>query len=211
MRSKLAFIALFVISCVLAACASPTPTAPVNKPLFADDFSQDNGLWETFIEDGATAQLVDGQLALANNLPSRVTISVAALNVADFDLTVEATFVEGGSANSYGVLFRYLNDKSFYRLDFTDDGYWGVSRRMDENWISISELAASPALHTGLNAQNLIRLTAQGDTFTVYANGRPLGTVTDSAIEIGRLGVFVSTFDDPTVQARFDNVRVIKP
>lgn len=200
-----------IVSVLLAACRPSPPTASPDKPLFFDDFTQDNGLWEIFTEDGATAQIAAGQLTLANTRPATIALSVAALNVGDFDLTVAATFVEGGSANSYGVIFRYLNEKMFYRLDLTGDGYWGVSRRLEDNWISVSELTASPAIRTGPGATNLIRLVALTANFTIYANDQLLGTVSDTTLTIGRIGLLVSTFDEPTVQAQFDNVRVVKP
>lgn len=204
-------LVILTLGLVLSACGASTPTPAPDKPLFFDDFTQDNGLWETFTEEGATAQIADGQITLANSQPATVALSVAALNVGDFDMTMTATFVDGDSANSYGIIFRYLNEQTFYRLDLTGDGYWGISRRLDESWVSVNELRASPAIHTGPGAVNTVRLTAQANNFAVYANDMLLGTVADNTLEIGRIGVFVSTFDNANVRAQFDNIRVVKP
>ena len=123
---------------LLAACGAATPSPPTSTQLFQDDFSSDLSLWELFNEPGASSQITDGQLVITLTNPSVVAFSIAAINVTDFDLRVNSVFTGGGLTNSYGVVFRYTDSQNFYRLDLTGDGLWGVSRRYNDQWISLA-------------------------------------------------------------------------
>lgn len=201
---------LFLLVILLAAC-QPTPSPTPVLPLFYDDFSQNRGLWEIFSEADAKAQIDNGQMDLTITQPGKIALAMSALNVADFDLSVSSTLTGGGLTNSYGLVFRYIDNGNFYRLDLTGDGLWGVSRRLNDQWISMVDLKASPAIQVGLTKPNALRILARGGTFMFYANGTLLGSVSDNNLPVGRIGLFASTFDDPTVQVGFDNVRVVKP
>lgn len=208
------FLPLFCIWLfpLLSACDStistPPPAGTIN---FQDDFSKDTGFWQTFSETTTSAKISDGVLNMNATAPFMVGISVAALNMNDFDFTVTSTQVSSGTANGYGMIFRYVDAQNFYRFDIAGDGKWAMSRRLRDQWIQISELKVSPAIKLGNNVSNTLRLVARGDKFEFYANGVLLDTFTDKTLPLGRLGLFVSTFDDPKAEVKFDNVKVTKP
>jgi hypothetical protein len=203
---------LLVAAVILAACgAPPSPTLTSSPQIFSDDFSQDLKLWETFAEPGATARIVDGQLQIALTSQAAFAFTMAAINVTDFDLTVDTALGGGGLTNSYGIIFRYIDAQNFYRFDVTGDGLWGLSRRNNDQWISLRELEATSAINTGLSAANALRIVARGGGFTFHANGVELGRLEDNTLPVGRVGLFVSTFDDPTAQVSFDNLTIVKP
>lgn len=207
---RLVFCALAAL--LLAACSGSTSTPPgASSPeLFHDDFAQDLGLWETFAEPDAATQIADGRLTITLTASDTFAFSLAAINLTDFDLTVTATLLGGGLPNSHGVIFRYIDRENFYRFDISGDGLWGVSRRSDDQWVSIVELAPSQAINTGA-AMNAIRIVGRGSKFVFYANGAELGRVTDSNLPVGRIGLFASTFDDPNTQVSFDNLIIVNP
>jgi hypothetical protein len=205
-------LARLLLVLLLAACQpTPAPSPTPVLPLFYDDFSQNRGLWEIFSEDNASAKIANGQMDMTINQPSSVALAMSALNVSDFDLSVSSTLSGGGLTNSYGLVFRYLDNENFYRLDLTGDGLWGVSRHLNDQWVSIVDLKTSPAIQPGLAKTNVIRILAHNSSFMFYANGTLLGSISDNNLPVGRIGLFASTFNDPTVQVGFDNVRVVKP
>ncbi len=203
-------LGLLILLVTLAAC-QPAPTPTQTLPLFYDDFGQNRGLWELFNEDGATSQIANGQLSISITEPHTVAFSISALNISDFELTIQTSVAGGGLTNSYGLVFRYVDNRNFYRLDLTGDGLWGVSRRLNDQWISIVELKASPAIQTGLNKPNMIKILGRSGSFMFYANGTLLGAINDNNLPVGRIGVFASTFDDATAQVSFDEISVTKP
>lgn len=209
---------LLITLCVaLAACntveplptLAPKPATPAADS-FQDDFSKDLGIWQTFVEAKAAAEIADGHLSITVKEPFTVSLSIATLNLNDFDLSVVTTQKSVGAANGYGVIFRYIDNQNFYRFDIGGDSTWAVSRRMREQWIHLSELKSSSAIKPNPSS-NTLRIVARGDAFEFYANGTLLGTINDSNLPIGRIGLFASTFDDPKTQVMFDNMRVVKP
>lgn len=204
-----ALLALILAS--LAACGVDLSTPTPEPPLFSDNFNQDRGFWDLFTEPGASAQLVGGQLALTVSKPGAVALSISAINVSDFDVSVTATLASGDPTNSFGLVFRYIDNGNFYRFDLTGDGLWGISRRMGDQWISIIDLQKSAVLHPGVGQTNFLRLVARAADFTFYANGSPLGSVHDNNLPIGRIGLFASSFDQPAIQVDFDDVNLVKP
>ncbi len=196
---------------IIAACSSPAGSPETKTAwLFHTDFSKDEGLWEIFKGNTASAVVGDGHLTLVVKSPSTVGISLAAINLTDFDLTVTTTQTDGDLANGYGVIFRYIDERNSYRFDISGDAMWAVSRRLNDQWIPLSDLASSAAIQPGL-AANTIRVLARGSRFEFYANGALLGRLTDSNLPVGRIGVFASTFDSANAQINFDDVIIIKP
>ena len=205
-------LAVSLISLLLAACDDgPAPTSSAGSELFKDDFSQDSGLWEIFTgENGASVAIADERMGITVAAPSTVGVSIAAINLTDFDLTVTTTQISGGLANGYGVIFRYIDENNFYRFDISGDGLWGVSRRLEDQWIPIVELTASSAIQTGY-ASNTLRVVARGDRFEFYANGVLLGQAANANLPVGRIGLFASTFDDPDTHVSFDDLVIVSP
>ncbi|HKZ70223.1 MAG TPA: hypothetical protein VJ020_09090 [Anaerolineales bacterium] len=202
----------FILAAILlAACSAPTPTLTSSPRIFSDDFSQDLKLWETFAEPGATSQIIDGHLQIMLTNPAAFAFTMAAINVTDFDLTVNTALGGGGQTNSYGVIFRYIDNQNFYRFDVAGDGMWGLSRRNNDQWISLRELEPASAINTGAAAANALRIVARASEFTFYANGVELGRLSDNTLPVGRVGLFVSTFDDPNAQVSFDDMNIVKP
>lgn len=211
------FRLLITLCVVLTACntVEPLPTLAPKPPTrvvdtFQDDFSKDLGVWQTFVEAKAAAEITDGHLNITVKEPFTVSLSIAALNLNDFDLSVTTTQTSVGASNGYGVIFRYIDDRNFYRFDIGGDSQWAISRRMREQWIHLSELKSSSAIKPS-PASNTLRIVARGDAFEFYANSTLLGKINDSNLAIGRIGLFASTFDDPKTQVAFDNVKVVKP
>lgn len=208
MRTRLLLLVAF---CLTACSAEGSPTPNPTKALFQDDFSQDKLLWDEFSETDGQAHIADGLMTISVSAPWSVAFSMAAINVSDFDVTVNAVLETGEAANSYGILFRYVDERNFYRLDFTGDGLWGVSRRRNDQWISLIELELSPAIRTELGSTNTLRIIGKDKDFTFYSNGIVLGAISDNNLPVGRLGLFASTFDASTIQVHFDDLTVIQP
>ncbi|MEK7277895.1 MAG: hypothetical protein AAB427_11145 [Chloroflexota bacterium] len=195
---------------IIAACGDPTASTQIANDVFHADFSEDDGLWETFNDNQTSAVIGDGHLTLGVKSPSTVGISLAAINLTDFDLTVTTTQTDGDLANGYGIIFRYIDERNFYRFDISGDTMWAVSRRSDDQWLPLSDLASSAAIQPGLTT-NIIRVVARGSRFEFYANGVLLGRLTDSNLPVGRIGVFASTFDGVSTHVNFDDVSIVKP
>ncbi len=131
----------------------------------------------------------------------------------DFVLDVDATQVDGPNDNTYGVIFRYQDDRNFYRLDISGDGYFAVFKRKDGVWTKVQDYVETPAVKQG-NATNHLQVIAKGDQFTFNVNGQTVKTFSDKDFPTGNVGVTAGTlFDNAGVHIAFDNLKVseVKP
>ena len=128
----------------------------------------------------------------------------------DFDLSVEATMLEGDRRSSYGLLFRMQDTEQFYRFEITADGLFIVERRnSDSSWTRlINDWTSSPAINQGLAATNQLRVIAVGPTLSFYVNGNLLQTVQDSQFRSGAIALDAGTFGQGGLRVAFDNVVV---
>ncbi|HSD83898.1 MAG TPA: family 16 glycoside hydrolase [Anaerolineae bacterium] len=213
MKTKLVLIFFVLFIPVLSAC-SPTLT-----PLpYTDDFSTavgdpDSG-WKTASDEALKIQIQDGALHFTiDELDTIAWSTPKDKRFGDFVLDVDATQVTEPSDNTYGVIFRYQDDRNFYRLDISGDGYFAVFKRKDGAWTKVQDYVETPAVKQG-NATNHLQVIAKGNQFTFNVNGQPVKTFSDSDFPNGNIGVTAGTlFDNAGVHIAFDNVTVseVKP
>ena len=72
----------------------------------------------------------------------------------DFVLDVDATQVDGPNDNSYGVIFRYVDDRNFYRLDISGDGYFAVFKYKDGKWTKVQDYTETAGRQAGRGDQS---------------------------------------------------------
>lgn len=125
---------------------------------------------------------------------------------------VEATPVEGPLDNGYGLLFRADVEKGdFYLFKVSADGYVWIGRYRDgveETTIIGDHWFESPAVLTGLNVTNTLRVQAEAGNMIFYVNEQEVGRVTDNTFSAGDVGVLVQTLGGGGVRVLFDNLSV---
>ena len=202
--------ALILLTTVLLAACGPALTS---LP-YTDDFSNPNSGWKTVNDPAIKINYQDG--ALHFNIPELDTLAWSVpkeKRFGDFVLDVDATQVEGPNDNSYGVIFRYVDDRNFYRLDISGDGYFAVFKYKDGKWTKLQDYTETPAVKQGV-ATNHLQVIAKGNQFTFNVNDQPVKTFSDSDFPNGNVGVTAGTlFDNADVHIAFDNLRVseLKP
>ena len=201
---------LILTTMLLLAACGPTLT-----PLpYADDFSAPNGGWKTASDEAFKIGVQDGALRFTiDNLDTIAWSTPKDKRFGDFVLDVEAAQMDGPNDNSYGVIFRYQDDRNFYRFDVSGDGYYAVFKRKDGVWTKVQDYAETSAVIQG-NAVNHLQVIAKGNQFTLNVNGEPVKTFSDGDFPSGNIGVTAGTlFDNAGVIVAFDNVKVseVKP
>jgi hypothetical protein len=165
--------------------------------------------------------------------------STAPYLLRDFDYRVQAEVTAGPLNNSFGVVFRQLDDDSYYVFFISSDGWYSVWRKSaaDLAPFALSAWIPSDAIRQGVGdgAVNDLRVVAAGDTFRFFVNGEPLllcvpddpdgestynsagecvggtmqNTLTDATIPYGKVGVAMQTIIDGEMAAAFDNAVVL--
>lgn len=118
------------------------------------------------------------------------------LSDAYIEMTFETEKCSGDDA--YGIIFRgppHLAGISYgYVVSFTCSGKLWVYRLDDASpWEAetLIEPMEVYAIRSGKDEQNVIGVRAEGERFTIYANGVQIAEVEDDHFEKGRVGVFV--------------------
>jgi hypothetical protein len=203
------FLLVMVVLLALAACG------PALTPLpFADDFSNPNNGWKTASDETIKIHVQDGALHFTiDDLDTIAWSTPKDKRFGDFVLDVDATQVGGPNDNTYGVIFRYQDDRNFYRLDISGDGYFAVFKRKDGAWSKVQDYVETSAVRQG-NATNHLQVIAKGNQFTFNVNGQTVKTFSDGDFPNGNVGVTAGTlFDNAGVHIAFDNLKVseVKP
>jgi hypothetical protein len=108
-----------------------------------------------------------------------------------------------------GIIFRAdTNTGKLYLFEVCSNGSYSLYNYKNSSGDS-SQLAnaSSPAIKSGLNQVNVLAVTAQGATLTLYVNGQKITTLTNNAYSQGQVGMVADSFNNPT-GALFTNARL---
>jgi hypothetical protein len=204
------FRLFFLLGVLLTACGSGPSLTPLP---YSDDFSSVNNGWKIVNDKAIQIRYQDGALHFTINDLDQIAWSVAGKRFEYFTLDVDATQIEGPGDNSYGVLIRYVDEKNFYRLDISGDGYFAINKYLAGKWIKLQDWTESAAIKREA-ATNRLQVIARGNQFTFNVNGQLLATFTDDDFKQGDIGLTAGTlFDNAGVHIAFDNLTLseVKP
>lgn len=189
----------------LVAC-SPSPAL---TPLpYADDFSDPASGWKTVNDQTLRIRYQDGALHFTIDDLDQIVWSIAGQRFENFTLDVDATQIGGPGDNSYGVLIRYVDEKNFYRLDISGDGYFAINKYQAGRWIKLQDWTEATAIRREA-ATNHLQVIAKGNRFTLAVNGESVTTFSDDEFKQGDIGLTAGTlFDNAGVHIAFDNLTV---
>lgn len=203
-----------------AASATVPPTAPPDDEaeppvdlmlVYEDDFSDSFGGWDDAFDAYTTKQYGNNRYQIEVTTSNLVAWGLANRDVADFEIEVEARLEDGAESNSYGILFRFQDRKNFYRFDISGDGFFLFSKFINGEWITLVDWTESQYINTGINANNILKVSAFGPNISLWVNGQQLATVTDDSLEHGNFGFFAGTFGEPYAWVSFDNLKLWVP
>jgi len=124
----------------------------------------------------------------------------------NFTFEVQVRITKGDCG---GLIFRAdTNSGKLYLFEVCTDGSYNLYNYKDSSGNS-SQLASasSPAIKSGLNQANVLAVTAQGTTLTLYVNRQKITSVTNNAYSQGQVGMVADSFNNPT-GAVFSNARL---
>jgi hypothetical protein len=201
---------LLSFTTLLVACSSSPSLTPLP---YTDNFDNPASGWKTAKESALRIQYQAGGLRFSIDDLDQIAWSMPGRRFENFTLDVDATQLDGPNDNSYGVIVRYVDDKNFYRLDISGDGYYAITKRKDGAWIKVQDWIEAEAIHKE-KATNHLQVVAKGNQFAFNINGQPVATFSDGDFKQGDIGLTTGTlFDNAGVQIAFDNLTVseVKP
>jgi hypothetical protein len=178
-------------------------------PVYADDFSNPASGWDVFNSSHSSGEYLNGEYRLVSkdtqhHIGDYPNFQAEAV---DYDLLVDVRNATG-VFGSYGLIFDVSDDATqYYEFDVASDGHYGVFRRDPGNWVQLT-VSSSGFINQG-TVSNRLKVERNGAMINVYANGQLLTSLSDSTyVGLRHTGVIDFSYDQPNVDARFDNFAV---
>ena len=127
---------------------------------------------------------------------------------ADFFLEFDVAFGEGADNAGAGLIFRMADDANYYRFAISSLDSFSLLKRLDGEWIYLTEWTAADNVQTADEAVNRLGVLADGNTIALFANDALLTVVEDDGLARGELALGVLAYDAGNVEAQFDNVAI---
>mgnify|MGYP003595053202 CR=1 FL=1 len=137
-----------------------------------------------FDAPGVVVTLPGGETSVAAYWYDKQTYSDAVISV-----TITVLSAQEPTQSYCGVSFRAHTDKDNYRLFIDGEGYYRLTRRVDNQSTALCDWTRHEALMPGLGEKNRIQILTRGPTITVFANGQKLMTVTDDTFKSGYIAL----------------------
>jgi hypothetical protein len=116
---------------------------------------------------------------------------------------LEANFKTGkcGGSDRYGLVFR-----QGYLFGLSCDGKYSLKMWNGVQSIIIQDWTLSDFINKGGDQINRLRVKAEGNKFSLFANGNLLGELSDPSFQQGQFGFFVGAMQTPNFEVAVDQV-----
>jgi hypothetical protein len=139
-------------------------------------------------------------------------VSIAQLNELEYCSQLAGTFGDSAyqvtmnikQGDCGGLIFRHIDNNNYFLFEVCQDGTYNLDAYVNNQWSYLyPKTHSSSAIQQGLNKQNVIAITVQGDTVNMYVNGKQIDTGTDqdltsSKFSQGGIGLIADDTADPT-------------
>ncbi len=131
-------------------------------------------------------------------------------SLTDFYVSVEARIASGDDNVGYGLVFRHPSQQdSFYEVTVKDRGSFALWRYDKSFWTQLRSGSSKEVIRGG---KNTVAVRAIGDQLTLYINQQEVGSVQDSRIKSGFVGILVEApYGGLKASVEFDNFVLLVP
>jgi len=210
----IALILLSSIACAALSGIGSSTNEPALSPnvLFQDDFSDSSSGWDQVNVTEGITDYQNGHYRILVNTDDTDIWANPGLYFTDVVVEVDATKVGGPDDNDFGVICRYQDVENFYFFIISSDGFYGIGKYDNAEWILLNEDQMLPTedVNQG-NATNRIQADCVGTRLVLYANNVKLAEIEDSSFSSGDIGLLAGTLAETGVDIQFDNLVVKKP
>ena len=113
-----------------------------------------------------------------------------------------------------GVSFRARSDKDNYRLFIDGDGFYRLTKRVDNVSTALVDWTRHEAIKAGIGEANVVSVVARGNRITVLANGQQLTSLEDDTFAGGHIALQAQGGSPETESATvfaFRNLEIAAP
>jgi hypothetical protein len=157
------------------------------------------GYWDVGRNNtGGDCEFSGNAYHVSQSSTSYLQICYESNDFSNFAFEVQMTIVKGDCG---GIEFRSnrTTGKS-YDFEVCQNGSYKLVLYVNSNGTNVNTLisSSSSAIHTGLNASNVIAVVANGSMLDLYVNMQKIASVTDSTYNHGIIGLIADPTNNPT-------------
>jgi hypothetical protein len=213
LKKKFYLILVLFLFFILSACSFKLRPYKSNDVLLADDFSEAIHNWDTYKgkEESAVTYYQDGLLILLNAEQTDRITTVSGI-FPEVEISVTAKKISGSDNNVFGIICRYTSDRNYYGFLITSDGYYGIFKVFEGEYILLNSdnLQFSKHIRQG-KIQNQLEAVCSSNYLILRVNNIDLSIVSDHSFSSGKTGLFAGTYGEKNTAVLFDNYVVIHP
>ncbi len=185
-------------SATLTSTTSPgDPRASLGNPTWERKTFESGKDFGYFTNDETSVEVKNGLLVItAEKADNFLGWTLTYPRPQNFYLEATVKTSDCSGLDRYGLVFRANNydESKGYFLGFSCDGKYELLTWDGKQLSVVKSWQAAPGLLTGANQTNRLGVMANGNKFTVYANGGKLDEITDSTYpDGGNFGLFISS------------------
>lgn len=166
--------------------------------LFSDSFDDNRNGWYT---ESNRAYISQGTYHL--NAPFTVWKQTPQRNFSNFVYEVTTTKISGVNDWSYGLIFGH-NSLNYYTFAISGDGYFGLSKLLNRQFLALIPWTASNAIRRGNLFPNRLKVVCEGPLIKLYINDTFVRQGFDTSFSHEGIGFYANK----DIHATFDNVKV---
>lgn len=208
-----AAVILSLSACQVASLAASFFDTPSGAVLYQDDFSDPASGWESYYDnESGTVDYFDGFFRIHVLSEYQMLSSGPGLDFKDVQLEADMIKVIGSSDDMFGLVCRAVDPDNYYFFVISSDGYYGIGKVIDgvQSMLGSDGMLPSEIISQG-KAKNHLRVDCVEEKLDLTVNGQLLGSLEDSDLISGDVGVLAGTMQDSENAVLFDNFSVINP
>ncbi len=177
--------------------------------LLQDDFSDPKSGWSLFDDENGLGSYLNNEYHILVKKDHTLRWSTVDNSFEDVIITVKTSTVSPTGEGDRGAICRYQDSKNYYYLAISEDGYFGIFKKVGGVYTPLINWQYSPAI----NRYAPVTLTAActGDTLTLGVDGIGLGQVKDGAFSQGDVGLAAGDWTSTDFGAAFSSLEVRSP
>lgn len=174
-----------------------------------DDFSNPASGWVEDSDTDWSLYYEGGRYFFAVN-PSEFYVNSYLLNdYSNIEVSVNVNIEQAAHDGDIGILCRYVDGDNYYAMEVSEDGYYSIWKRINGEVTYLIEWTSS-ALVPIDSSSFLLHASCDGSQLAVGINNELLGSVTDTDLTTGRIGLTAGTWQNGGLVVSFDNIEVIE-
>jgi hypothetical protein len=187
--------------------ASTDPKLSLGDPTFQDKFA-DTTNWALASNNHIDMSIKDGKLVMkAFNPDQWEGWSITRPKTTNFYIELTATPQTCSGLDHYGLVLRTKSDGSVgYLFGFSCDGRYSFSKWDGDKYTIYIDWTENSAIQKGPKVTNRLGVEAQGDHFTLYANGVKIDDLDDSSYDKGNFGVIIGAAETANFVVEADEI-----